>query len=84
MLWILFFTIASSFYNLRENKISLTHYKTVVGLKDTYKLNCIGETEQIIKEFQYDAKTGKRFFEEWDYLSFLNTDSFLVIKKAFI
>lgn len=57
-----------------KHKMSLTHYKKVDGLKDTYKLNCIGENEQIIKEFEYDTKTGKRLFEEWDYLSFLNTD----------
>ena len=54
--------------------MSLTHYKKVDGLKDTYKLNCIGENEQIIKEFEYYTKIGKRLFEEQDYLSFFSTD----------
>ena len=57
-----------------EHKISLTHYKTLDKLKNTYRLNCIGENEQIIKEFEYYTKIGKRLFEEWDYLSFLSTD----------
>jgi len=35
-------------------------------------MKCIGENDEIIKEFSYKGLSGKRYFEEWDYVSFLN------------
>lgn len=55
-----------------EHKVSLTHYKKIPDLKYNYKINCISDNEEIIKEFQYNPKTGKKYFEEWDYLEFLS------------
>lgn len=54
-----------------KHKISLTHYKSFVEIKNTYKMNCISDNEDIVKEFDYDGLSGKRYFEEWNYIDFL-------------
>lgn len=53
-----------------EHKIALIH-KDTPGLKYTYRMKCIGKDDPIVKEFEYNGKTGKRNFEEWDYVEFL-------------
>lgn len=54
-----------------KHKIALIH-SDIRGLKNFYRMKCIGENDEIIKEFSYKGLSGKRYFEEWDYVSFLN------------
>lgn len=54
-----------------KHKIALIH-SDIPGLKNFYRMKCIGENDEIIKEFSYKGLSGKRYFEEWDYVSFLN------------
>lgn len=55
-----------------KNKIAIVH-SDVRGLKHSYRMKCIGNNDPIVKEFKFDHMTGKRYFEEWDYVSFLNS-----------
>lgn len=54
-----------------KNKIVIVH-SDIPDLKCAYKMKCIGKDDPIVKEFEYDSITGKRYFEEWDYISFLS------------
>ena len=54
-----------------KNKIALVHSE-IAGLNNSYRMKCIGENDSITKEFEYNGLSGKRYFEEWDYVSFLN------------
>ncbi|SCI88459.1 Exopolysaccharide biosynthesis protein [uncultured Ruminococcus sp.] len=54
-----------------KHKIALIH-SDIPGLNNFYRMKCIGENDEIIKEFSYKGLSGKRYFEEWDYVSFLN------------
>ena len=54
-----------------KHKIASIH-SDIPGLNNFYRMKCIGENDEIIKEFSYKGLSGKRYFEEWDYVSFLN------------
>lgn len=54
-----------------KHKITLIH-SDIPGLNNFYRMKCIGENDEIIKEFSYKGLSGKRYFEECDYVSFLN------------
>lgn len=54
-----------------KNKIAIVHSE-ISNLGNSYQMKCIGKDDPITKEFEFDGLTGKRYFEEWDYISFLN------------
>lgn len=54
-----------------KHKICIVHSE-ITGLKNSYRMKCIGKEDPIIKQFEYDGMTGKHYFEEWDYVGFLN------------
>lgn len=56
-----------------KNKIAIVHSE-ISGLNNCYRMKCISEDDPITKEFEYDGLTGKRYFEEWDYIDFFSTN----------
>ncbi len=54
-----------------ENKMILAHRK-FENLKNCYVLSCYKDDKPIAKILEHDGMSGKRYLDEFDYVSFLN------------
>ncbi len=56
-----------------ENKIALVHREIPdIDMKKVYMFRCVSESEPLTKIFEYNGISGIKYFEEFDYVSFLN------------
>lgn len=57
---------------LPGKKILLLH-REILGVKNSFVLSCYKEDLPTAKVFEYRGFSGKRYLDEFDYVSFLNT-----------
>ncbi len=62
------------FEEIPYKKVILTH-KKIDGLKNDFVLTCYKENKPVAKVFRYKGLSGKRYLDEFDYVSFLNNSN---------